>query len=105
MRLEAIQEALLSVVPTGKALAWIVVTAASMFMAGIGWMSRASEYAELPDDFMELRLDVDANTTSISSLRVRLDSLNAGQAQMICLITLTATNPRMTPFEVRQRCP
>lgn len=110
--LEQVQGALISAVPSGKALIWLIVTGISVFLAGVGFTLRSNEYTSLPAQHAALEMEQDSlehvvqeNRISIALLRAQVDSASADRRQILCLVTLTATGEQLTPLQVRQRCP
>lgn len=92
--LEAVQQA----VPSGKALVWIVGTAATTFAAGLGVAFGFGETADNIEAIPAMKAQVEENTDAIVNLQ-------DGQDRLLCVSTLTATGEVLTPLEVQQRCP
>lgn len=97
--------AIVGLLPGGKALAFLIAGAASVFMAGVGVTLNVSEFSDLPETVVAMEATVSRNEANIRVLRVRADSATADRKKILCLVALTATGEEVSPLEVTLRCP
>jgi len=110
---EKVEAALVAMLPVGKALAWIVGVACSMFLAGVGFMAAAGDFTGTLDDVSELRdsivpelrREVRLNTSTIRSLQGDLRDSDANQRKILCLVELQtdAQAQNLTPIAFNRR--
>lgn len=91
--------------PTGKALLWVGGSVVTSFLAGIGWMSRASEFSDTIDQVPIIQNSVDNYGVRLNAVEYRLDHADQDRERILCLVTLTATGEQVTPLQVAERCP
>lgn len=104
-RSEAVAAAAQAVLPSAKAVGWIVTAGSAMFMAGVGATLRTSEYASLPFDVGVLESQVTTHANALEDLQDDVSNNAYDLTRIRCLTRLSATGQIVDPLEIDDVCP
>ena len=93
------------VVPSGKAVVWIVSAGAAMFMAGVGFTLGTSEYADLPLEVDSLFVVQTQHTRTLQALQGDVEQTSSDLERIRCLASLSATGQTVDPLQIDNICP
>lgn len=91
-------EMLHTIVPVSKNAIWLGGIAVSMFLAGVGFMTQAGAFSDLPENMIEVQEKMTEHDLAI-------DSLRSGLRRIACLSRLSAIGQAVDPLEIDQVCP
>lgn len=92
-------------VPTGKAIWWLLAAGAAMFFAGVGFTVRFGEYKALPEEVDSLTVTVERNSKDISNIQDTLSNTTRELRRIRCLTRLAATGQTVNPLDIDEVCP
>lgn len=112
MPITTFTETIVGLVPSGKAMGWLLGSFVAVFAAGWGVALGTGDYADLPEevgtirvDQSELRQSVADNARDIRALRTATLEASEDRERILCLVELAASNEQLPPLEVNRRCP
>lgn len=97
--------ALESLVPTGKAIMWLLTAGSMCVMAGVGATLTLGEYRVLPEQVRTLAASDTAQERALMSLRDSVATTTRELRRIRCLTVLSVTGQTVNPLEIDRICP